>query len=408
MWMSATSATGNLFSQRVVVISRLIFVGYLVLALALHVIAARQAADGMAPMVTDFNTFYAASMTLSRGDAAQVYDRTAMRAAERAAMAEAYPSLVPGQLADIPEFRWFYPPVMLPLVAPLSRLPYWLAYGLWDVLGLALMLAAVWRILPGMAALTVALALPATFINGMFGQTGFLVAGLTGLGLAALERRPLLAGGLLAMLLVKPHFALLLPLALLAGGHWLALAATAFGALGLAAASLAIYGWAPWMAFLAQRGDAGAVLEAGGVPWVLMPTPWPALRLLGFDAAVATGGQALCSLLAAAAVLWCWRRPNSLGIKASALCLAAFLVLPFAHAYDLALLSLPLFWLAAEGKRSRSLLLAGGLVAMLPLLGPGMAKLGLPIAPVVIAWLLILVLSQGTSPSLARSSGRPL
>lgn len=394
MWMSATSATGNFFSPRLIVISRLIFAGFLGLGLTLHLVAARQAADGLAPMVTDFNSFYAASLLAAQNGAAAVYDRAAMSAAEKTAMLAAYPSLTPRQLVEVPVFNWFYPPVMLLLVAPLKALPYWLAYGLWDAAGLALFLAAVWRIRPGPGPLSLALALPASFLNAMFGQTGFLIAGLSGLGLAMLGRRPLLAGGLLGALIIKPHFALLLPLALLAGGHRRALAAAALSASLLAGASLALFGGAAWTAFLAQPGDARATLEAGGVPWVLMPTVWPALRLLGLDSGTAWGGQLLCSALAAAGVVWCWRRPAAEGIKASVLCLAVFLALPFAHAYDLVLLSLPLIWLTADGIRQKTTLLPAATVAVLPLLGPAAARLGLPVAPAVIAWLMIALLRQ--------------
>ena len=390
--MSATSGTGRIFSLRVIVYSRLIFAGYLALGLALHIMAAGQAADGQAPMVTDFNTFYAASLMTRRGDAAAVYDRAAMHEAERDAMGKAYPALDRRQLDEVPQFRWFYPPPMLLAVTPLSILPYWLAYGLWDAAGLGLFVYAVRCILAGPAATAVALAMPATFVNAMFGQTGFFVAGIAGLGLSKLQSRPLLAGTLLGTLVIKPHFAVLLPLALVAGGHWRALAAATLAGLALAALSLAAFGDAPWMAFVTQGGDAALVLQAGGVPWVLMPTLWPSLRLLGIDADIAMGAQLLASLLAAGAVIWCWRRAVPLAIKASVLCLATFLALPFAHAYDLVLLALPLFWLAALGVCRGWILAATILAGLLPLLGPGLAKLGMPVAPAVIAWQLLLLL----------------
>jgi hypothetical protein len=60
----------------------------------------------------------------------------------------------------------------------------------------------------------------AVFINAVGGQNNTWTAALFGGGLSLLERRPLLAGGLLGLLIYKPQFGLLIPVALLAGRHW--------------------------------------------------------------------------------------------------------------------------------------------------------------------------------------------
>ena len=60
---------------------------------------------------------------------------------------------------------------------------------------------------------------PAVFINAVGGQNGTWTAALFGGGLSLLERRPLLAGGLLGLLSYKLQLGLLIPVALLAGRH---------------------------------------------------------------------------------------------------------------------------------------------------------------------------------------------
>ncbi len=60
----------------------------------------------------------------------------------------------------------------------------------------------------------------AVFINAVGGQNSTWTAALSGSGLSLLERRPLLAGGLLGLLIYKPQLGLLIPVALLAGRHW--------------------------------------------------------------------------------------------------------------------------------------------------------------------------------------------
>ena len=74
--------------------------------------------------------------------------------------------------------------------------------------------------MPGQGALLLALAAPAVFINAVGGQNSTWTAALFGSGLSLLERRPLLAGGLLGLLIYKPQLGLLIPVALLAGRHW--------------------------------------------------------------------------------------------------------------------------------------------------------------------------------------------
>ncbi len=366
--------------------------GYLALLIVFHLVAAGQATDGLAPMVTDFNTFYAVAPLLDRHPPAAAYDPVTMQAAERAALRRAYPQLSDRQAASVPLFTWLYPPTTLMLLAPLGRLPYWLAYGLWDCVTLLFWLSAVRRILPGRAGWSVAVALPATFLNGMFGQMGFLTAGLLGWGLTLLAERPVLAGTALGLLTIKPHFGLLLPLALICGGHWRAIAAAATTALALGIASLLLFGPAPWAAFLAHAGQGGALMESGAVPWVLMPTLFPALRLLGLSPPLAYAAQAAAALAAAVAVGWAWRRRGPADLKAAVLCLATLLALPFAHAYDLVVATLPLFWLAGQGFRTRAEVTLAVLTALLPFLGPGLAKLGLPVSPLVIGGFLAVVL----------------
>ena len=112
-----------------------------------------------------------------------------------------------------------YPPVLLLLlITPLALMAHvpallaWLAAG-WYAFYRALRLA-----MPGQGALLLALAAPAVFVNAVGGQNGTWTAALFGGGLSLLERRPLLAGGLLGLLIYKPQLGLLIPVALLAGG----------------------------------------------------------------------------------------------------------------------------------------------------------------------------------------------
>ena len=172
------------------------------------------------PTSTDFVSFYAAGGLADVGTPQLAYDQTAHYAAEERA---AQPGIVYN--------FFFYPPTFLLLCSSLARLPYLLAFAAFEAVTLGLYLIVIRRILGehGSAVFVLILAFPPVLWTIGLGQNGFLTAGLLGLATLLVDRRPLAAGFLFGALCCKPHFALLVPVALAAGGRWRALAAAALG-----------------------------------------------------------------------------------------------------------------------------------------------------------------------------------
>lgn len=383
--------------KRLLVYSWMVVAGYIAASLAFHAVGRSYTADGGNPMLADFNTFYAVSMVSERGAAATAYDPAQMHSVEKEAVQLSYDGrLAESQLATVPLFPWFYPPTFLLLTAPLAALPYFAAYVGWVAATLGLYIAAMRAIAPGVIALGLALAFPATLVNAMFGQNGFLTAGLLGLGLALIDRRPIVAGVLIGLLSVKPHFGVLLPLALMAGGHWRTFAAAAVTVLGVAALSLMVFGADPWTAFLLNGiSGGGQAMEGGVAPWTLMPTTFAAVRVAGGGIPLAYTLHAAVALAAAAAVVWAWRQAGPSALKSSVLCLGVLLTTPFAYTYDLMILALPLAWLALDMKSGwrRWEAAAMAAAAVLPFAATGFAKyLSVQIGPLVLAALLAVAL----------------
>jgi alpha-1,2-mannosyltransferase len=103
-------------------------------------------------------------------------------------------------------------------------------------------------------ALVALLAFPAVWWNIGLGQNAFLTAALFGAATLFVDRRPILCGLCFGALCCKPHLALLVPLALAAGGHWRGFTAAAISAAALVLLSIAFVGWDTWQAFLATAG----------------------------------------------------------------------------------------------------------------------------------------------------------
>ena len=344
------------------------------------------------PLGTDFVSFWAASRLALDGQAALAYDPAAHAAAQRA--------LFPDERAGY--FAFFYPPTFLVLCLPLAALPYLAALAAWLAAGFAALFACLRRVLPqGWAVLPIA-AFPGVLVNAGHGQNGFLSGACLGGCMVLMQRRPFLAGACLGALAFKPHLLLAAPVALLAARRWTVAAGAATSALGLAAVSWLVLGEAAWGGFLRSSQLARATLEQGLVDHGKMQSVFAAVRLLHGEvwlayAAQAVAGIAACALLARTAAV----RPGAQA-EGALLVAATLACTPFLLDYDLVCLALPIAWVAAEAQRTgwrpweKGVLLAA---YALPLASRPLAVLGgVPIAPVVLAALLLVVARRASQP----------
>jgi len=343
------------------------------------------------PLGTDFMTVWSAGKLALAGEPAAAYDYARHFEVQR----EALPWRE-GQ--DPPYFGWHYPPFFMLVAAVLALVPYGAALLAWTMATLPVYLAAIRAIVPYRRWLLFALAFPAAFVNLAHGQSGFLTAGLLGLGLIMLEKRPLVAGVLFGLLTYKPQLGLLLPLVLIVDRRWEALIAAALTTLTASLLSYVVFGAEVWRAFFASVTITRTfVLEQGAMGWEKMQSAFAALRMLGASIETAYAVQGAMSLCVAAAVLWIWRRPVEMPIKSAALVTGALLATPYVMDYDLTLLALPIAWLTVEGLRTQFLTwekiaLLGAWV--LPLVSRQIGSLGVPIAPIALLLFLALILRR--------------
>ena len=147
------------------------------------------------PTTTDFVSFYAAGALADQGLPALAYDGAAHLAAEERATA-----------AGIAYQFFNYPPVYILLCAALAKLPYLVAFVVFEAATLVFYLAVVFRILGERSgtAFVVLLGFPMVFWNIGLGQNAFLTAGLFGAATMLVDRRPIAAGLLFGALCYKP------------------------------------------------------------------------------------------------------------------------------------------------------------------------------------------------------------
>jgi len=293
------------------------------------------------PTTTDFVSFYAAGSLADSGMPAAAYDQAAHQAAEERATE-------PG----IGYQFFYYPPVLLMLCAALARLPYLVAFVVFEALTLALYLLVARRTLnaASFSAVVPLLAFPSVFWTLGLGQNAFLTAGLFGAALLLVDRRPAASGLLFGMLCYKPHFGLLIPIALAAGRRWRAFAAAALSAAALVLLSTLLFGWEVWRDYLSLAVGSHSTYESGRIDLGGFVSVFGAIRLLGGSAMTAYAAQALVMLGAGLLVGIVWWRDLSLPVRAAALAAAAVAAVPVVLLYDLMLVAIAGAWLIRAGR----------------------------------------------------------
>ncbi len=380
-----------LTARRAAFYSGVLMLAYLAAAIAQLLHSHHMIFQSGANVGGDFINPYAASIAALKGDPAAVYDIHRQHLQEAA--------VTGGR--DLGVLGFHYPPMYLLIVLPLSILPLVASWVVFETVTLAGYLAVLRRIAPIPLGLWLAIAFPAVIINFMCGQNGFLTTALIGGGLLLLDRSPMLAGLLFGLIAYKPQFAILIPLALIAARRWRALVAAAASAIVFAAVSLAVFGAPTWRAFIGSIAfTQKVVLERGAIDFSTLQTIFGAIRMWGGSVEVAYLFQAVVAIFAASAVVWVWQSSRPFALKAAAVAVGSVMVSPYVLQYDLALLALPIAWLAMEGFEKGFLAYEKAVLSLawiLPRVAlPVSQSAKIPLAPIVTIALMAAILRRAS------------
>jgi alpha-1,2-mannosyltransferase len=329
-------------------------IGFLFLVVTAHDGIDRQGR----PVGTDFSDVYAAGTFVLDGNPVAPFDPPVQYAREQSIFGKATPF-----------YGWHYPPYFLFIAGGLAKMPYGLALVVWQASTLALYLLAIWAIVAPSSRsrgslidtaalrmagkgdwLLLALAFPAVLINIGHGQNGFLTAALLGGALVLLDRRPLIAGILFGLLVYKPQFGLMIPIALLAGAHWRSLTAAAATVVVLTLVTTFAFGLQVWPAFLASTHfSRTVVLEQGNTGWEKIQSLFSWARMWGAPIPLAYAMQGVLTVAIGIATVRLWRSAASPPLKTASLCLAAILATPYTLDYDMMVLGPAIAFLAVDG-----------------------------------------------------------
>jgi hypothetical protein len=296
------------------------------------------------PHLSDFTISWIAGTQALRGGTASLYDPTQFHELQTGVVGlHQHRDLYP---------NWPYPPIFLLILAPLAMLPYVAAFLAWEMVTLLGCIFVVFLIVRRPESVALVLVSPLTIWNLFQGQSGFLTAALSGSSLLTLERWPVIAGMLLGCLTFKPQFGILFPLALVAARQWRAFGSAAATVAVLGAISTVAFGFGPWAAFPGQllnhTNDYLLPEHPHAVRWIYFQSVYGLVRALHGSGALAWLAQG-CVTAGVATIVWrVWRSPVRYALKAATLSAAMLIATPFAFAYDLAGVAVPLAFLARD------------------------------------------------------------
>lgn len=293
--------------------------------------------------------------------------------------------LIPGY--DYPDQSWSYPPHYMLLAAPFGLVGYNWALAIYSGLGLL----AYWKVIVsgfgGTGQRVALIAMPTVTVFLLCGQVSAFLAVLLVAIYRTLDRRPMVAGLLIALLTVKPQLGLLIPFFLMMTGRWKVFLWAAAGTVGFIGLSLALHGVELWRYYLTDgiALQSTTMVDSNVVVTGLMPTVFVDMIQLGADRQAAMAAQAAAALVA---VFFMWqtiRATRDRFLQFAALLAASFVVTPYLMSYDTLVLGWVMAMLAERDRMSGYQAWVYRLAMIICPLGVILALFSLPGSPLVLA-----------------------
>lgn len=340
----------------------------------------------------DFVNIWHGGEMAGSGKADQVYDR------------DTYRNILKEKVGITGIFAYSYPPHMLAASIPFGWLSYLGALALWSSGTLALFWYAArpWLAQAGLPSWII-LFFPATLINIDSGHFGFLIGALVLIGWWNARKRPLMSGAAFAVMTVKPHLGVLVPVLLAVYRCWKTVFWAGVGTVALVVASALFFGWDLWAIWIKSTLPFQASLIGVNDPTLaylfMMPTVGRMAAQYGLSSSAIFGAQIGFAVVALSLLIYGWRRGIDVADLGLLSILVTFILLPYVFTYDMVAFDLAVLVLAT---RSSSLLSGWektvlGLTFLVPAIHLPMSRSGIPISPLLIMatlWILVRVLTR--------------
>ena len=338
----------------------------------------------------DYADYYAAGRMVIEGDIANIYHDPVHQ--------QRLEEILGRDLSFT--LAWPYPPTFLLAIVPFSYLPYYVSLISWLVITLALVIFALYKLVPKYPQLTIfALGFPGMYWNLKWGQNGFLSSAIIGFGLYFLENNPVLSGVIFGLLSYKPQIAIFPFFILLLSKKWRVLLWAAVSAIIFALISALLFGFGTWSNFFSSLFGSSSDRYLNWTNYAsINPSLFSFFRTQIPNDLFCYAALAVFGIVILLAVCWIWRKSDHLELKGAAIVLGIPLTTSYFLQYDLSILVIPFVLLAYDfirrGFKLTELIILE-LLFFMPLINWSLVRaIRIQICPVVLILVLIMTVKR--------------
>ena len=289
--------------------------------------------------------------------------------------------------------QWSYPPHYMLIAAPFAFFNYYIALAIFTLVSLF----TYWKIIVSTFDTgeyrTAFWMTPIFILFVICGQLSALIAVLFVIIFNIMDKRPLLAGLLIALLTIKPQVGLLFPLFLMMTGRWKVFLAASIGTISFIGLSVLVHGIEPWLTFLEVGAPAQSkvLVNLPEITAGLMPTAFVNFYNAGWGFNAAAAIHAMVAISAIATMIIVCRKTTDKFLQYAIFLTCTFLLTPYLMMYDILILVWVVLMMATKYLMSRINTLNYISLMLLPILGITLSLLHIPGSFLVIVGLAIWV-----------------
>ncbi len=233
--------------------------------------------------------------------------------------------------------QWSYPPHYMLIAAPFALVNYYVAFVIFITLSLYLYWKYIVNTFKEDAYQSAFWLTPLLFLFIICGQLSAIIAVLFVIIFNQMDKRPIIAGLLIAMLTVKPQVGLLLPVFLMLTGRWKVFFGATLGTISFFLASVFIHGIEPWITYLEVGAPAQSevLISLPEVTAGLMPTALINFFTAGFGFTASTIIHVIVVVSALIATIYICKKTTDKFWQYSIFLTCTFLLTPYLMMYDM-------------------------------------------------------------------------
>lgn len=276
--------------------------------------------------------------------------------------------------------QFSYPPHYMLIAAPFALLNYYLALAVFIGLSLILYWKYIISTFKEEEFKSAFWLTPLLFLFAMCGQLSAIIAVLFVVIYNLMDKRPIIAGLLIALLTVKPQVGLLFPIFLIITGRWKVFIGASIGTIAFGLASIAIHGLEPWLTYIEVGAPAQSrvLFTLPEVTAGIMPTAFVNFNNTGIGFTAAMSIHAVVAFIAFITMIYVCRNTKDKFLQYAIFLTCTFLLTPYLMMYDMLIMVWVVLMMASRYQMNMLNTINYACFMLLPIIGIVLSLLHIP------------------------------